>query len=100
MADAVTTELKAIKTRLSFITKLLLEISTQGDTLMAQIQDVFDAVESETSVVTSVLSLVDQLVALVKAAGADPVKIDMALATIQANKDRIAASVVANTPAG
>ena len=84
--------------KLTVITRLMLAQARQGERILASIQDLFDAVESETSVDESILALVDQLVALVKAAGVDPAKLDAALATVAANKAKIVEKVNANTP--
>ena len=98
MPDPVERELAAIRRRQEFIIALLFEVLTSQEVEMATIQDLFDAVESETSVDASILALVDQLVALVRGAGVDPVKLDQALATIASNKQKIVDSVNANTP--
>jgi hypothetical protein len=56
-------------------------------------------VTKETDVVTSATALMDQLTALIKANQNDPTLGPKLLSLIDANKDKLAASVVANTPA-
>ena len=66
---------------------------------MAKMDDVITALGEETNAVIAVGQVVDNLVALVQAAGTDQAKIDAALATITANRDAIVAATLRGTPA-
>ena len=66
---------------------------------MSAVSDLQDAVAAETTVQKSVITLLDTLFADLKAAGTDPAAIAAVVASINANKDALAAAVAANTPA-
>ena len=57
------------------------------------------AVEAETTVVQSAVTLLTQLHDLLVAAGTDPALLADLAATIKSNTDALAAAVLANTPA-
>ena len=65
---------------------------TSLDTLTAQ-------VATNTDVVESALALIQNIHDLLVAAGTDPVKLQALADTLKAEDEKLAASVVANTPA-
>ena len=67
-------------------------MSTQLDTLTAQVSNNTDAVESA-------VTLLNNISAELKAAGTDPVKLQALADTLKNEDDKLAAAVVANTPA-
>lgn len=66
--------------------------------MAASIDDVVVAVQNETTVEQSVITLLGQLAAQVKAAGTDPVKLQAVLDQINTNSAALSAAVTANTP--
>ena len=73
---------------------------------MATAQDVLDAVNDETTVEQSVITLLDHInasladvKAQLAAAGADPAKLDAVISQINTNKAALADAVTRNTPA-
>lgn len=85
----------------SQIIGLLQQILVKEREIMASIQDVADAVSAESTVVDSVVTLLDQLSAQLAAAIAanDPAAIQAVLDQVNAEKQTLADAVVANTPA-
>lgn len=67
---------------------------------MATIQDIANAVAAETTVDQSIVTLLDNIVAELKAAQAsnDPVAMDAVVASIQANQKTLSDAITANTP--
>ncbi len=61
------------------------------DTLLADVTD-------EKTVVASVVTLLNNLTALLAGAGTDPAKLQAIQDLVDANKAQLAAAVVANTP--
>lgn len=92
--DDVTARLNRIEAKLD-----LLLVKEQK--LMATIQDVQNAVTSETTVVGSVVTLLNQLSAQLQAAIAqnDPAALQALVTSINANATTLANAVTANTPA-
>ena len=74
-------------------------LTAERTDLMAFIDDLEAKVAAEKTVDDSVLALLETIVAQLKAAGADPVRQAAVLASLQAEQDRLAAAVTANTPA-
>lgn len=68
---------------------------------MATIQDIQAAVAAESTVDDSIVTLLDNIVAELKAAQAsnDPTALDAVVASIQANTKKLSDAVTANTPA-
>lgn len=69
--------------------------------LMATIQDIQAAVAAESTVDDSIVTLLNNIVAELKAAQAsnDPLALDAVVASIQANTKKLSDAVTANTPA-
>lgn len=67
--------------------------------IMSAIDTLEASVAAETEVIGSVITLLDQLSDLLKAAGTDPARLAALQATIDGNKQRIADAVVRDTPA-
>lgn len=67
---------------------------------MATLQDIANAVAAETTVDQSIVTLLDNIVAELKAAQAsnDPAAMDAVVASIQANQKILSDAVTANTP--
>ncbi len=89
---------REIHRKLDFIIDLLREQRHREIKIMATIDDVQAAVAAETTEIGSVVTLLGQLHDMVLAAGTDPAKLQAALDSINANKDALAAAVLANTP--
>jgi hypothetical protein len=70
-----------------------------GETQMALIDDLVADVEAQTTVVGSVKALLEQLKAMLDAAGTDPVKLQAVKDTIAKNTTDLSDAVIANTPA-
>ena len=87
--------------RLARIENKLNLVLTQEAKIMASIGDVQSAVSAETTVVASVVTLLNQLSTLLKAAIAsgDPTALGTVVDAINANAASLAAAVTANTPA-
>ena len=90
----VVNRLVSISTQLD---ALIQALNTEGAQLMASIDDIQKAVEAQSSVIDSVETLIEGLVAQVQAAGVDPAKVQAVLDGIAANSDRLAAAVAKNT---
>jgi hypothetical protein len=80
---------------------LLHEINIKVNILMATIQDIQAAVAAESTVDDSIVTLLNNIVAELKAAQAsnDPLALDAVVASIQANTKKLSDAVTANTPA-
>lgn len=80
--------------------RLLLEINAKVNYLMATIQDVQNAVASESTVDDSIITLLNSIVQQLKDAQAsnDPAALDAVVASIQANTQKLSDAVTANTP--
>ncbi len=74
-------------------------LNTQGDKLMATAAEILADVQDESTVDDSIITLLTNIKAMLDAAGTDPAALDQVKALIDANKAKIAAAVVANTPA-
>lgn len=73
---------------------------TQMEMFMAnEMEDLLAAVENDTTVDQSAITLIEQIVAMLTAAGTDRAKIAEVTAKLRANQAKLAAAVVANTPA-
>ena len=68
--------------------------------MAASIDDVTLAVQKETTVEQSAITLLTQLSGLISAAGTDPTKLQAVLDLVNNNTTALAAAVTANTPAG
>lgn len=84
--------LKELKKLSSLITK-------NQNTVMADLKTITDAVEKETTVDASIITLLTQISDELKAAGTDQTALDALAQKINDNADAIAAAVTANTPA-
>ena len=77
----------------------MLQILQKGVTQMAaSVDDVITAVQQETTVEQSVITLLNQFAGQVKSAGTDPVKLQAVLDAITNNTTALSAAVTANTP--
>jgi hypothetical protein len=95
--NSTTDRLERIERALAHLTSLVaLSLKLEVNT-MAKIEDVTAAVAAESSVVNSVVTLLQQLSDQIKAAGTDGAALDAVVASINANKDALAAAVLANT---
>ena len=84
--------------QLGYIIHLLKTLVKQGAIHMAREQEMLDELSAETSAGQAVVKLLDEVVAMLAAAGTDQAKIDQALGMVKANKEMWAAAVVKNTP--
>jgi flagellar basal body P-ring protein FlgI len=84
---------------LTQIVTLLQTISKQEQHIMAVLDDLEAEVATNTTVEGSVATLIANLVAELQAAATDPARLTAILDTLKANDARLAALVVANTPA-
>lgn len=85
--------------KLDKIIQMLQNQQREMISMAASIDDVVTAVQNETTVEQSVITLLNQLSAQVKAAGTDPVKLQAVLDQISTNSAALSAAVTANTPA-
>lgn len=65
---------------------------------MHNLDEVLAAVAEQTTVVESTKTLLEQLKAMLDAAGTDPAKVNAVFDAIAANTDALKAAIVANTP--
>jgi hypothetical protein len=90
---------KRLEQKLDALTHLVTLVLLKEGTIMAAIDDLLADVQDETTVVGSVEALLTNLTNLLKTAGATPAQIAAVQAVVDANKGRLSAAVVANTPA-
>jgi hypothetical protein len=78
----------------------IIELLQKEYKLMATVQDLTAQVAAESTIDDSIIALLNGIVAQLSAAQAsgDPAALDVVLAGIKANSDKISAAVVANTP--
>lgn len=84
--------------KLDKILQMLQTLQREVVQMAASVDDVIIAVQNETTVEQSVITLLGQLSAQIKAAGTDPVKLQQVLDQINANTTALSAAVTANTP--
>lgn len=79
---------------------LLHELNIKVNTIMATIQDVADAVNAESTVDDSIITLLNSIVAQLQAVidSGDPASLDAVVSAIKANTAKLQAAVTANTP--
>lgn len=87
---------RLIYAKLDFIYRRL---SHRLEKAMAEIDTLTAQVASNTSVIESAITLLGNIKALLDAAGTDPAKLAALSATLAAEDEKLAAAVVANTPA-
>lgn len=80
------------------VLRLLGRILKKEDTMATKLDDLIADATDESTVDDSIIALLTSINAQLAAAGTDPVKLDQLKALIDANKAKIAAAVVANTP--
>ena len=80
--------------------QVLAKLEEMKGEIMAAIDDVQAKVEAQTTVIGSAVTLLNQLKALLDAAGTDPIKLAALSSLIGNNTDALSTAVVANTPAG
>ncbi len=101
--DDIASRLARMERRQELIVRAI-ERNTANDTLnteaiMANFQPIYDSVEPLSDAIDSVSALVEGLAAQLVDASDDPEEILAIASTLTAEKDRLAALVVANTPA-
>lgn len=88
--------------QLGVIEKKLNKLIQGEDKVMASIDDLVTAVGNESTVDDSIIQLLAQIKAMLDAGGLSPeaqAKVDSVFAQMQANIQKVTASVTANTPA-
>ena len=96
--DIMDTVAQQIGNKLNHILKLLQD-SKQREISMANELDTLSAGVTENgTVIGSAITLIQNIAAMLAAAGTDPVKLAELAATLKANTDALANAVVANTP--
>ncbi len=88
-----------VQSALSALTTGQQALQTEETKLMATVAEVLADVQDESQVDDSIITLLTNIKAMLDAAGTDPAALDQVKAVIDANKAKIAAAVVANTPA-
>lgn len=88
-----------IKAQLTRIEMLLIEVVGKEKRMAATLDDLIAGVQQESTVDDSIIALLNNISAQLKAAGSDPAKIQQVNDAIQANIAKITAAVTANTPA-
>lgn len=91
--------LERIEAKLTEVLTRLNRLSSQGDCIMASIDDVLSDIAAESTIEDSVVSMLTALQAQVTAANGNQAKIDAAFAALETNKAKLSAALVANTPA-
>jgi hypothetical protein len=94
----LTDRLWRIEQTLQAIMWMLARISNMEAKEMAKIDDVANAVQQESAVDDSAIALLQNLTQMIRDAGTDPAKLDQVLSSIDANRQRLADAVAANTP--
>jgi DNA repair ATPase RecN len=79
--------------------QLLRQLTTQGESVMADLAALTAAVEAEGTVVQSAVTLLNQLAQMVRDAGTDPAALADLADQIDAQAADLGAAVEANTPA-
>ena len=82
------------------ILELLRKIHQQGVTMAGEVAKLEQDVAENASVIQSAITLLNNIKALLDAAGTDPVKLAALSTALEANSAALAAAVVANTPSG
>jgi hypothetical protein len=77
---------------------LLRQLTTQGETVMADLTELQAAVTAEGTVVASAVTLLNQLAQMVRDAGTDPVALAELADQIETQSADLAAAVEASTP--
>lgn len=77
---------------------LLRQILQQGETMAGEVAKLEQDVADQTTVIQSAITLLQNIKALLDAAGTDPAKLAALSTAIEANSSALAAAVVANTP--
>jgi hypothetical protein len=98
MMDEMIELLRSIDRRLSQTVRLLAVIAREEAEMSVATDNLTAAVQRETSVVTSVTTLISGLAAQIKATSSDP-QVQQLADQINANSDTLANAVTANTPA-
>jgi len=80
------------------IIDLLRQIKQQGETMAGEVAKLEQDVADQTTVIQSAITLLQNIKALLDAAGTDPAKLAALSAAIETNSANLAAAVVANTP--
>lgn len=75
------------------------KLNLRLDQIMASIDDVVAKVSAETSIIDSVITLIQGLRDQVAAAGVDPTKLQQVLDTLDSNTAKLSSAVTVNTPA-
>jgi hypothetical protein len=81
------------------IYELLANVDRKETAEMATLDDLTQAVADASTVDESIITLLDNIAAQLAAAQTDPAKIQAVIDTINAEKQRVADAVTANTPA-
>jgi hypothetical protein len=76
----------------------LVDLKAQGVKIMATLDEIVADVADESTVDDSIITLLTNISQQLKDAGNDPAKLQAVKDAIDANKAKIAAAVVANTP--
>lgn len=74
-------------------------LSRKEDRMAATIQDILDGVNAESTVDDSIIALLQNIADQLKNAGVPQAQIDAIMTVVNANQAKIAAAVLANTPA-
>lgn len=85
--------------KLDNIQRQLNRMEKKENNIVALIDDTLADVQAETTVIASVVTLLQNLSAQIAAAGTDPMKLQAIKTQIDQNSASLAAAVIANTPA-
>jgi hypothetical protein len=93
------TRIPAIAVKLDVVLNALFHILLKEYRIMAVIDDLMVEVTENNDAIQSAITLLQNLKALLEAAGTDPVKLAELVTTLDTQTKALAAAVVANTPA-
>jgi hypothetical protein len=83
--------------KLDEVLRLLHQIIGKEGQIMASLDDVITDIEQQDTVIDGVTALINQLREDIKAAAGDQAKIDKIFASVEGQKAKLAAALVANT---
>lgn len=88
----------AIEQKLNKIVAMLTTVLQKENHIMALIDDLEAGVAANGDAEDSAITLLNNLTALIQAAGTDPARLQAVIDTVNAKKAALAAAIVANTP--
>ena len=91
-------DIEGLHQKLDLLLNNLKILVRKGEIQMHTLDEVLAMVAEQTTVVASTKTLLEQLKAMLEAAGSDPAKVNAVFDAIVANTDTLKAAIVENTP--